>query len=433
MGKGLIKLVVGGQFGSEAKGLYVEKEAKKGHIKVHVRTGAINAGHTVYLTRGGKRQRLVFQTLPCGSIDPCATLVIGAGAYVEPDHLAKEIEMVDGLYGAGSTGQRLVIDFKSGHHSQADVEEEVGAGMHARMGSTAHGCMAASVRKMRRLNEYQQFSQTARGQEMAKVYGFTFGDASKLLNATYDEGGEVMLEGTQGTGLDFFHGTYPYNTSRSTIAANWMAEAGLSPRLKSEVALICRAYPIRVAGNSGPFNNEVEWLDLARTVNAKREALNMPPVVDEGILKEYERQCIDLAGTLGLPSHKPSEWTEKQRFDFKEQLSGFHQNVFKRMSDSTVEELKGFFEITTVTKKLRRIAKPDWDLLRKSVQLNRPDFIVLNFLNYEFPNVEACKKLRDLKSLPNWMEVAAYVNEWEMQTGVKVKYVGTSRFNLIRL
>jgi adenylosuccinate synthase len=48
-------------------------------------------------------------------------------------------------------------------------------------------------------------------------------------------------------------------TSRDTTAAAFLAEAGLSPIDVDEVVLTIRAFPIRVAGNSGPLVDEIDW------------------------------------------------------------------------------------------------------------------------------------------------------------------------------
>ena len=44
-------------------------------------------------------------------------------------------------------------------------------------------------------------------------------DTWELLEQTYNRGGRVLVEGTQGTGLSIFHGAYPYVTSRDTTVS----------------------------------------------------------------------------------------------------------------------------------------------------------------------------------------------------------------------
>src|SRR5207247_1926198 len=57
---------------------------------------------------------------------------------------------------------------------------------------------------------------------------------------------------------------YPYVTSRDTTAAGFLSEAGLSPLDVDDVVLVLRAFPIRVAGSSGPLECEVDWGTVTR-------------------------------------------------------------------------------------------------------------------------------------------------------------------------
>src|SRR5207249_2305427 len=87
-----------------------------------------------------------------------------------------------------------------------------------------------------------------------------------------DEEARVIIEGTQGFGLSVLHSPhYPSTTSRDTSAAAAASEAGVSPRDVDEVVLVLRSYPIRVAGNSGPLANEVDWDTVAADGGAEQE------------------------------------------------------------------------------------------------------------------------------------------------------------------
>ena len=81
MNKGKITVLVGGQYGSEGKGAVVAHIANE--YNVHVRVGSPNAGHTIYW-RGEKH---VMQSIPCGWINPNATIVIGRGALLNMKQL----------------------------------------------------------------------------------------------------------------------------------------------------------------------------------------------------------------------------------------------------------------------------------------------------------------------------------------------------------
>lgn len=76
-----------------------------------------------------------------------------------------------------------------------------------------------------------------------------------------DNGLRVLIEGTQGFGLSIYHSAeYPKATSRDTTASGFLSEVGLSPRRITEVVLVFRTFPIRVAGDqAGKLHEEVSW------------------------------------------------------------------------------------------------------------------------------------------------------------------------------
>ena len=85
------------------------------------------------------------------------------------------------------------------------------------------------------------------------------GDTVELMDSAMHDGKKILLEGTQGTQLSLHHGTYPYVTSRETTASGCAAEAGIAPNRIRKVLMVCRTYPIRVQGNSGPMQQEIDW------------------------------------------------------------------------------------------------------------------------------------------------------------------------------
>jgi adenylosuccinate synthase len=92
-----------------------------------------------------------------------------------------------------------------------------------------------------------------------------------LLHKLIDDGGHVIVEGTQGFALSLLHGTvYPYVTSRDTTASGFAMEVGLSPRLIDEIVMVIRTFPIRVAGTSGPFSAETTWEAVAMISGAPK-------------------------------------------------------------------------------------------------------------------------------------------------------------------
>ena len=68
-------------------------------------------------------------------------------------------------------------------------------------------------------------------------------------------GRRILFEGAQAVMLDVDHGTYPYVTSSSTVAATAAAGAGVGPAAVGFVLGIAKAYSTRVG--AGPFPTEL--------------------------------------------------------------------------------------------------------------------------------------------------------------------------------
>jgi adenylosuccinate synthase len=78
-------------------------------------------------------------------------------------------------------------------------------------------------------------------------------------------------------------------------------------------------------------------------------------------------------------------------------------------------------EITTTTKKPRRVAEFSWSLFRKACELNSPTDIALTFTDYfSFKN----KSARRFESLTD--ETRRFIDEIERCSGVKVSLIGTT-------
>jgi hypothetical protein len=78
-------------------------------------------------------------------------------------------------------------------------------------------------------------------------------------------------------------------------------------------------------------------------------------------------------------------WTAAERVEFQKALSEIHATAWGYCSTSTQAELSVLFELTTVTKKLRRIAQLDLKTLADSARQIRPSWVAVTFMNYLFP------------------------------------------------
>lgn len=251
MEKGKITAIIGGQYGSEGKGVIVAHLAND--YQMHVRVGSPNAGHTFYWWG----EKHVMQSIPCGWINPMAKIVIGRGALINMKLLMNEIEHIEKYY--PNFKDRLIIDSKAGILDEKFHEMEGGTSgeMHRRIGSTGEGVGPARIARINRnRDEFRLF------EDVVMEYGLQncmYDNTPKIIAQSQDFGYNVLLEGTQGSGLSLIHGHYPYVTSIDTNASQILAECGVAPSRLTETILVARTYPIRVAGNSGPMSHEITW------------------------------------------------------------------------------------------------------------------------------------------------------------------------------
>lgn len=401
-GKRLPVIIVnGGQWGSEAKGLVTHKLTMEKSVDYAVRTGTVNAGHTVYYN--GKAYAM--QQLPVSWVRPECNLVIGAGAFIHPDILMREIEWI--MIATQSTMEdvisRIWIDRRCGIHLPAHTEKAKAADRHHSIGTTGKGCSEAVVGKImgRSLDYPPSFAAWLQGKPgfWEKVAGRLI-DTSLLLNNVYDNGCQILVEGTQGTLLDLHLGDYPYTTHKQTQAASWLAEAGLSCTLPTDLWLVMRTYPIKVAGNSGPMPGEISWSMLARRINGSLDR----PLVSPEAISEWNKALLEVRNEWWpeCPSFEPGMWTQAEKEHNRMAASELHKKAFNSLPERTQKELRKLFEFTTVTNKLRRVAEWDWDLAYKSLRMNRPHHIALTFANYMWPQLWGARREEAFKNSKVW-------------------------------
>jgi adenylosuccinate synthase len=278
-----LRILVGTQWGDEGKGKATDLLAAESDIVVRCQ-GGTNAGHTI--SAGG--QLLKLRLVPSSILNEEVTPVIADGVVVDPAILLDEM---DALAERGIDTSRLVISGNAHlimpYHQELDRVTERFLGKHA-LGTTRRGIGPAYADKAARIGlRVQDLTDPAIFREkldvaikeknlvLAKVYNRLpldpsgiaerylamgqrlaphIADSAGLLAGALEEGKRVLLEGAQGTLLDLDHGTYPFVTSSSCIAAGLLAGAGLGPTGVDAVIGVAKAYVTRVG--SGPFPTE---------------------------------------------------------------------------------------------------------------------------------------------------------------------------------
>jgi len=255
--------IIGGQYGSEGKGNIVKYLAQQ--YDVHVRVGGPNAGHS-FKHQG---RTWAMQSVPCGWINPKATLIIGAGALVDPKLLVQELDAIAEV--DPTIYERVRVDLGAGIIGHQHHAEEGGTQgeLHARIGSTGEGVGAARLDRIRRNpDHFKRMRDVAFDHTLGNGWALQsiLLDTAQWLHQARQANSRILLEGAQGFGLSLIHGHWPYVTSNDTNAAQFAADVGLPPHAVTEVGLVIRTYPIRVGGNSGPIADEISWEELSARV-----------------------------------------------------------------------------------------------------------------------------------------------------------------------
>lgn len=278
-------VIVGTQWGDEGKGKIVDHLS--GHADYVVRfQGGNNAGHTMVVDGN----EIISHLVPSGIIQK-KVCFIGNGVVVDPQVLLEEIDYLDSK-GIDVSSDMLKVSDRAHmimpYHKSIDKAREIKKG-DAKIGTTGRGigpCYedkatrrgirfadfldeALFVKKVTSIMEEKNFylknyfeTDTLDSDTVIKEFmGFRdrllpyIADVSVALNQGMDQGKQVLFEGAQGTHLDIEHGTYPFVTSSSTVAANAACGSGVGPGRLDQVLGIVKAYTTRVGG--GPFPTEL--------------------------------------------------------------------------------------------------------------------------------------------------------------------------------
>lgn len=254
-----LEVVVGAQFGSEAKGHVVqrltERAQRQGIPTQVVRVAGPNAGHTGYDARG---TAWALRQVPVAAVTSGdAVLGVAAGSEIDLPVLLDEF---DRLKAAGlMTNKLLWVSGEATMIYDTHKERESSAELVGKIGSTGKGIGAARadriMRKTNRLIDDESATRELRERGIPVV------TAGQKVTSALGLQQHLIIEGTQGYGLGLRAGFYPQCTSSDCRAGDFMAMAGVHAWEfdKVDVWAVARVYPIRVAGNSGPLKDETTW------------------------------------------------------------------------------------------------------------------------------------------------------------------------------
>jgi adenylosuccinate synthase len=302
-------VIVGAQWGDEGKGKIVDLLAQRSDLVCRYQGGP-NAGHTIVVD--GETYRI--RQIPSGIVGGKRG-AIGAGCVVDPAVLIAEL---DELESRGHRTDGLLFVSGNAHlvmpwHVALDGARERRLGR-LQIGTTRRGIGPAYADKATRigirvqdlldakiLRQKLELAVAEKNVWLERVYelepfdveevveahlgyadrlGPYVADTSLLVDGSLRAGERVLFEGAQGTLLDLDHGTYPFVTSSSPIAAGAAVSFGIGPGRIDEVVGVAKAYVTRVG--EGPFPSEIEGSDHDRVRELGREF---------GTVTGRERRC----------------------------------------------------------------------------------------------------------------------------------------------
>lgn len=375
MQTGKFNIVVDGQHGSTGKGLINSFLAWQHFPQIISCTNMPNAGHTAILPDGKK---FIAKVLPSSAIlngyktfgvrPYHPEVILGAGAAFTLEQLHKEMEecgrphlTIHERAGVVTEEHRLAESSNSGEASTKHIA------------STMQGCGAFLSSKILRgknvslARSYEELKNYVDLESLASSLGMSFVDnylPSILLDAM-KFGKTILHEGSQGFSLDINHGShYPQCTSRSCTAGQSMTDMGLPHQCMGDVYLVVRPFPIRV-GN----------------------------VIEDGVKVGDSGGCYE--------DNEETTW-----------------EAVASSCGAPPEVTAG--ELTTVTKRLRRVFTWSDSQFARAVVVNGATKIALNFANYIDWSCFGKNNWSDLGP-----KVHAWIDRLETKHNVRVELVGT--------
>ena len=355
--KGKLTIIFGGQFGSEGKGRIAAHIAKKSLPGVAVRVGGPNAGHTFYMdNKEGNQVKVVVQTIPVAAMMGSMGYIGPAGMII-PELLIEELKA-----GFENLGKPVNLAI---HTNAAVIRPEhqgMESGLATSIGSTREGVGACTAGKVMR--------------DPKIVVGYDENKA-ELLDAFTDHTTGRCFPWSRGVSFVSFDVPNLALLGGDDVMLEGTQGFGLSLH----------------TGGFYPFCTSRECTPQALLAETGTGPHNAQDVESIMVIRTYP---IRVGGNSG-PLANEITWD-----DLRDRTNGYVTTP----------------ERTTVTKKIRRIAEIDRDLLRRAVMQCGPTALAVNFLDYLFP------ELANVNSVSLFPQSALdYLQDLSNTLGVPVKYV----------
>jgi len=299
-----VVVVVGAQFGDEAKGKICDYLSARAHYVVRT-GGGPNAGHSIHLAEGS----VVLHQLACGVLRSGAVGVSGPGMVLQPIKLEEEMTALERR---GLLRGEVVISDRAHvllplHEAEDAWEDEVRTRVNpaAALGTTRMGIGPAYADRASRFGlRFADLVRPAGLREKleilyaTKTHLGTLPPIEEVIAKLTEVGGRlaplvrstepmlwealareetVLLEGAQSALLDVDFGTYPFVTSSHPTSAGALVGSGLPPTEVTEIIGVAKGYATRVGSGPFPTEDSGESGEFLRRVGGERGATTGRP------------------------------------------------------------------------------------------------------------------------------------------------------------
>ncbi len=294
-----VRIVIGAQFGDEAKGKITDYLAADARYVVRT-GGGPNAGHSIHLPEGV----VVLHQLACGVLRHGTVGVSGPGMVVQPFKFEEEMQ---DLERRGLLRGEVVLSDRAHvllpvHEVEDGWEDDLRAKTNpaAAIGTTRRGIGPAYADRAGRwglragdltrpaiLKERLELLYATKAHipglpplpELLSRLSEVAGRLAPLIRPTesmlwdaVDRGENILLEGAQSALLDVDFGTYPYVTSSHPTSAGALVGSGIPPTAVDEAIGVTKAYTTRVGGGPFPTEETGEMGEFLRRTGGERGA-----------------------------------------------------------------------------------------------------------------------------------------------------------------
>ena len=389
-------VTIGAQWGDEGKGIAVAELLREANICIRY-GGVDNAGHTLYDQLGKKH---VVNIAPSGTIFDHVTNIIANGCVINLQTLEQNMEEAKGeLY--ISDAAHLIF----GYHKLLDGAQE--SRRKKKIGTTKRGIGPAYADKINRsgiragllkhpqlLEEKLKSAINIKNGELEfwgiddkidpdayfkemkplfEKYAPRVIDTRKYLQSAIRQGKLLVFEGAQGSNLDIDHGTYPNVTSSNTTVGGMLTGTGLSHKVIDRTIGISKVYTTRVGSGIMIVDGDDE--------NLINNMANKEQYFEQCRLTDFDREIV----MNGETNHQ------------------LYDQLVSRFIRENAEEFGA------TTGRPRRVGWLDLVVLRKSIEVNGLDGLILTRLDNldNIPTIKLCTRYvnhntgEELKMLPN--------------------------------